>query len=158
MANEACGSIGRFSSAMSKLAIKSGHTIQVSLGGDIGLYVSASAEVALTYGQYGEFGCAATLCAGGRTTITATAGVGITGGYYFKFKDVPGNSIITMFTVGWGVFRFSYGLVYSSDERLIGRIARARVGVSLLPVDVAVYSCDTFMTEPCSSKTLCAWC
>ena len=137
---------------MSKKAIKAGHTIQASLGGNVGLLVSKSVEVALTYGQYGEFGCGATLCTGYRTNIGV--GVGITEGYYFKFSDVPGESAINIYTVGWGILSFSYGRVYSSDDRLIGRINGVGVSVSLLPLDVAYYYCDTHMTEPCSRKTL----
>ena len=155
-ANEACGSVGRFTSALSDRAINAGHTIQVSLGGDIGLLVSMSLEVALTYGQHGEFGCAASLCTGFKTNIGV--GVGITEGYYFKFSDVPGDSEVSIFTVGAWIFSYSYGLVHSSDGRLIGRISSVGVGVSLLPVDVAYYFCDTRLAEPCSSKTLYAWC
>ena len=96
------------------------------------------------------------VCTGFKTRIGV--GVGITGGYYFKFSGAPGNSRTSLFTVGWSVFRYSYGLVHSSDGRLIGRITSVRVGVSLLPIDAAYYFCDTHMTEPCSSKTLYAWC
>ena len=64
---------------MSKRAIAAGHTIQVSVGGDVGVLVSASAEIALTYGQKGEFGCSATLCYGLKTNIGL--GGGITEGY-----------------------------------------------------------------------------
>ena len=127
----------------------------MSLGGDIGLLVSTSSEVALTYGQYGEFGCAATLCTGFRTNIGV--GVGITEGYYFKFSDVSGKSKTSIFTVGLWFFSYSYGLVHSDGGSLIGRTSGVGVGWSLLPIDVAYYWCTTYLTEPCSSKTQYAW-
>ena len=146
-----CSYVGQYTSALSDRAIASGHTIQESVGGDIGVFLTATAEVALTYGQRGEFGCAATLCTGFRTNIGV--GVGVAEGYYYNFEDVAGTSKATIYSAGIGPLSFSYGSAKTTDGRDIGKIIGAGIGLSLLPFDVAVYDCNTVMNQPdCYSK------
>jgi hypothetical protein len=153
-----CLSLGKFDPNMSQKAMKKGHTIQSSLGGNIGLLVTSSSQIAHTYGQEGEYGCAATLCSGLRTNLGI--GVGVTEGYYFNFKDVEGQSNVSIETVGWifkcWVFKFSYGRVYKRDSNiLIGRMIGVEVESNALPfLDATTFHCNTYMSEPCARKTV----
>ena len=135
-----------------KKAKRLGKTIQVSKGGKIGVFLTASANIAHTYGPQGEFGCTATSCTGWSTNIGVS--VTTTEGYYENFDDVDGKSLIKMWSVSILLRTWTYGSIYEQPGgKKIGYLTRTSRGLMLLPVSYAEMKCISMVKPPCSRKS-----
>ncbi|XP_062504316.1 uncharacterized protein LOC134181124 [Corticium candelabrum] len=152
LARETCSFSRYFVPSRYSKAKNLGKTIQVAADGKIGVFFSASASIAHTYGPRGEFGCAATACSGWSTNIGFS--VGTMEGYYNYFNDVNGRSVAKLWTVSFA-YSYTYGRIENLNGRKIGTLTKVGWGWSLIPVSYAKMYCNCIMTTPdCSRSTV----
>ena len=150
MARGTCSYRENFVSSVYHKAKNLGKTVQVGVNGKIGIYFTASANVAHTYGPRGEFGCAATTCTGWSTDIGIS--VGTMEGYYNYFSDVNGGSVATLYTASF-IVSYTYGTIENLSGRKIGTLSRVGLGFSFSLFSYARMYCDCIMKTPeCSRK------
>ncbi|XP_062504875.1 uncharacterized protein LOC134181623 [Corticium candelabrum] len=153
LAKQTCSLSRDFVTSRYKKAKRLGKTIQVSKGGKIGVFLTASANIAHTYGPQGEFGCTATSCTGWSTNIGVS--VTTTEGYYENFDDVDGKSLIKMWSVSILLRTWTYGSIYEQPGgKKIGYLTRTSRGLMLLPVSYAEMKCISMVKPPCSPVTM----
>eukprot|EP00118_Oscarella_pearsei_P000031 m.4030 g.4030 ORF g.4030 m.4030 type:complete len:362 (+) comp10091_c0_seq2:238-1323(+) len=131
-------------------AANSRHTIESSVGGGAGVFISASLAAGHAYGQHGRVGNIWSRCWGFETNIGISAGVAE--GYYNTFDDVKGQSKVFTFTAGWGPWAYTWGEI-KSGGRKIGHISGFSGGWSWLPISIGSFSCKTDMNE-CNRCTI----
>lgn len=125
----------------------------MSLGGSVGVIFTTSAEAGHAYGPKGEFGCTATGCTGFTTDIGISATV--MSGFYYKFDDIEGKSVVTLYGASFFGFGGVYGTVKTPGGRKIGDVSGVSASISPFPLWVTYSSstCTTIMNAPgCSSK------
>ncbi|XP_062504510.1 uncharacterized protein LOC134181280 [Corticium candelabrum] len=150
LARRTCSHRENFVSSVYHKAKNLGKTVQVGVNGKIGIYFTASANVAHTYGPRGEFGCAAKTCTGWSTDIGIS--VGTMAGYYNYFSDVNGGSVAKLYTVSF-ILSYTYGTIENLSGRKIGTLSRVGLGFSFTLFSYARMSCDCIMTTPDCSRT-----
>ncbi|MCZ6655253.1 MAG: hypothetical protein O7D91_19775 [Planctomycetota bacterium] len=132
-----------YSSALHDTALDLGVAMSYGAGDAAAAAVGISTEFGTVYGPDGRYGCYATTCVGLETNVEVNVFASV--GFYNSFDDFKGRAVATVESAGIEVVSFVTAQVFNLDAELIGTFDCLALGLSVIPITVGVYNCETIV-------------
>ena len=122
-------------------------TMSYGLGGSATAGVTGSIETGVVYGEDGQFGCYAAVCAGVKADVSIGTYANV--GVWNSWDDVVGSSFVLSegVSVPFLELGFTTSQVLNTAGGLIGSVNSLTFGVGLNPVEIGGMTCCTAVLE-----------